>query len=147
MAAVESATQFQEVLEKAKSLSRGVSGLKEAGGFSMRDPAMERWKGTDGDSGGEPQTHEAASEVEYEELLVQFVRGVIVTLEEAQDGHVTQAVGGGVKMVGDQKVLSFVTNRTLMFYKMVSKPPLGYSDATDKLEEQHLGGPTAQWPK
>eukprot|EP00061_Rhincodon_typus_P008997 g32113.t1 len=42
-------------------------------------------------------------EAEYEVLLLQFVCGITVTLEEGQDGHVTQGLGGGVKMVGDQK--------------------------------------------
>eukprot|EP00061_Rhincodon_typus_P003678 g20694.t1 len=47
--------------------------------------------------------------------------GVIVTLEAAQDGHITQGVGGQVKMVHDQKVLSFVMYKEQMLDKMVSE--------------------------
>eukprot|EP00061_Rhincodon_typus_P010276 g34445.t1 len=46
-----------------------------------------------------------APKVEYEVLLLQFAGSVIVALEEAQDGHVTKGLGGGVKMVGNQMVL------------------------------------------
>eukprot|EP00061_Rhincodon_typus_P004119 g21795.t1 len=63
-----------------------------------------------------------------EVLLLQFVGGVIVALEEAQDGHVTQGVGGEVKMVGDQKVLSFVAYRAQMLYEMVSMSTFGFTD-------------------
>eukprot|EP00061_Rhincodon_typus_P014881 g42239.t1 len=80
-----------------------------------------------------------APEAEYEVLLLQFVGGVIVTPEEAQDRHVTQGVGGGVKMVRDQKVLSFVTNRVQMLYKMVFKPLLGFID----VEKATLGAADA----
>eukprot|EP00061_Rhincodon_typus_P005118 g24230.t1 len=72
-----------------------------------------------------------APKVEYEMLLLPFVGGVIVTVEEAQDEHVTQGVGGGVKMVGDWKVLSFVAYRVQMLYKAVSESPLGPSDVQE----------------
>eukprot|EP00061_Rhincodon_typus_P016665 g44996.t1 len=72
-----------------------------------------------------------APEAEYEVLLLQFADGVIVTLKEAQDGHVTQALGGGVKMVGDQKVLLFVMYRVQVLYKMVSEPPLSLADVEE----------------
>eukprot|EP00061_Rhincodon_typus_P018002 g46976.t1 len=72
-----------------------------------------------------------ALEVEYEVLLLQFAGGIIVTLEEAQDGHVTEGVGGGVKMVGDWKVLSFVTCRAHVLYKVVSEPPLDLTDVEE----------------
>eukprot|EP00061_Rhincodon_typus_P016471 g44707.t1 len=68
---------------------------------------------------------------EYEVLLLQFARGVIVTLEEAQDGHVAQEVGGGVEMVRDWKVLSFVLSRAQVLYKAVSEPPLGLTDVEE----------------
>eukprot|EP00061_Rhincodon_typus_P004045 g21620.t1 len=67
--------------------------------------------------------------------LLQFAGGVIVALEEAQDGHVTRGVGGGVKMVGDRKVLSFVMYRVHMLYKVVSEPLLGLTN----VEEATLG--------
>eukprot|EP00061_Rhincodon_typus_P013504 g39911.t1 len=63
-------------------------------------------------------------------LLLQFVSGIIVALEEAQDGDVTQGVGGGVKMVGDKKVLSFVVYRVQMLYKMVLKSTFGLTDGS-----------------
>eukprot|EP00061_Rhincodon_typus_P015733 g43581.t1 len=69
-----------------------------------------------------------APNAEYEVLLLQFPGGVIVTLEDAQDGHVTQGTGGGVKMVHDWKVLSFVANKAQLLYKAVSEPPLGLTD-------------------
>eukprot|EP00061_Rhincodon_typus_P003653 g20630.t1 len=52
-------------------------------------------------------------EVEYELLLLQFAGGFIVTLEEVQDGHFTQGVGGGVKMVRDRKVAEGAENDML----------------------------------
>eukprot|EP00061_Rhincodon_typus_P007792 g29832.t1 len=60
-----------------------------------------------------------------EVLLLQFAGGVIVILEEAQDGHATQGVGGGVKMVHDQKVLMFVAYKAQMLHEMVSESKLG----------------------
>eukprot|EP00061_Rhincodon_typus_P008803 g31741.t1 len=88
--------------------------------------------------------HEAP-EAEYEMLLQQFAGGIIVTLKEAQDGHVIQGMGGGVKMVGDQKVLSFVANRAQLLYKVVSEPLLGLTDvekATSGAEDAvgHIDG-------
>eukprot|EP00061_Rhincodon_typus_P007722 g29707.t1 len=59
------------------------------------------------------------------------IGGVIVTLEEDQDGHITQGVSGGVKMVRDWKVLSFVAHRAPMVYKMVSESPLGLTDVQE----------------
>eukprot|EP00061_Rhincodon_typus_P013247 g39505.t1 len=70
-------------------------------------------------------------EAEYEVLLLQFTSGVIVTLEEAQDGHVTQGVGGGVEVVRDWKMLTFVANRAQVLYKAVSKPLLGLPDVEE----------------
>eukprot|EP00061_Rhincodon_typus_P006166 g26511.t1 len=64
-------------------------------------------------------------------LLLLFPGGVIVTLEEAQDGHVTQGVGGEVKMVGNRKVLSFVVYRVQMLYKTVSEYMLGLTDVEE----------------
>eukprot|EP00061_Rhincodon_typus_P007282 g28832.t1 len=76
-----------------------------------------------------------APEVEYEVLLLQFAGGNIVTLEEAQDGHVAQGVGGAVKMFHDQKVLFFVRKQMQMLYKTGSEPLL---DLTN-VEEATLG--------
>eukprot|EP00061_Rhincodon_typus_P011718 g36952.t1 len=58
-------------------------------------------------------------------LLLQFPGGIVVTLEEAQVGHVTVGVGGEVEMVHNWKVLLFVVNRLQVLYKAVSEPPLG----------------------
>eukprot|EP00061_Rhincodon_typus_P013513 g39923.t1 len=74
-----------------------------------------------------------APKAEYEVLLLQFVDDVIVTLEEAQDGHVAQRVGGGVEEVRDWKVLSFVVNRVQVLCKVVSKPPLGLTDIEEAI--------------
>eukprot|EP00061_Rhincodon_typus_P002995 g19031.t1 len=71
----------------------------------------------------------------YEVLLLHFVGDVIVTLEEAQDGHVNQGVGAGVKMVRDRKVLSFVVYRAQILYNVVSESPLGLTN----VEEATLG--------
>eukprot|EP00061_Rhincodon_typus_P012648 g38518.t1 len=71
-----------------------------------------------------------APEAEDEVLLLQFVGGVVVTLEEAQVGHVTQGVKEGVKMVGDWKVL-FVACRTHMLYKTVSESTLGLTNVEE----------------
>eukprot|EP00061_Rhincodon_typus_P014932 g42323.t1 len=76
-----------------------------------------------------------APEVEYEVLLLQFAGGVIVTLEGTQDGHVTQGLGKGIKIVGDRKVLSFVVYKAQMLYKTVSESKLGLTD----VEEATLG--------
>eukprot|EP00061_Rhincodon_typus_P014254 g41167.t1 len=85
-------------------------------------------------------------------MLLQFAGGVIVTLEDAQDGHVTQGVGGGVKMVHDRKVLSFVANGALMLYKTVSESRLGLTDieeatsgAADTVD--HVGGCAGEQPQ
>eukprot|EP00061_Rhincodon_typus_P015918 g43864.t1 len=61
-----------------------------------------------------------APEVEYEVLLLQFAGGVTGTLEEAQDGLVTQGVRGGVKMVGNRKLVVFVAYRAQMLYETAS---------------------------
>eukprot|EP00061_Rhincodon_typus_P001260 g14216.t1 len=55
------------------------------------------------------------------------IGGIILTLEEAQDGHVTQ----GVEMVRDQKVLSFVLYRVQVLYKAVSETPLDLTDVEE----------------
>eukprot|EP00061_Rhincodon_typus_P009268 g32640.t1 len=70
----------------------------------------------------------SAPEVEYAVFVLQFAGGIIVTLEEAQDEHVTQGLGGGSKMVRDRNVLSFVTNRVQMLYETVSASTLGLTD-------------------
>eukprot|EP00061_Rhincodon_typus_P008452 g31059.t1 len=72
-----------------------------------------------------------APKVEYEVLLLQLADGVIVTQEEAQNGHVAQGVGRGVEVVRDWEVLSFVVNRAQMLYRMVSEPPLGLIDVEE----------------
>eukprot|EP00061_Rhincodon_typus_P014279 g41208.t1 len=56
---------------------------------------------------------------------------VVVTLEEAQDGHVIQGVGEGVEIVRDWKLLSFVTSRAQVLYKVVSESPLGLTDVEE----------------
>eukprot|EP00061_Rhincodon_typus_P002914 g18810.t1 len=66
-----------------------------------------------------------------EVLLLQFADGVIVTLEEAQDGHVTQGLGGGVQIVGNWKVVVFVAYRAQMLYKTVSEYMLGLTDVEE----------------
>eukprot|EP00061_Rhincodon_typus_P008061 g30329.t1 len=71
---------------------------------------------------------EKAPEVEYEVLLLQFMGGVIMALEEAQDGHVTHGVEGGIEIVRHQKALSFFGNRAQTVYKAVTEPPLGLTD-------------------
>eukprot|EP00061_Rhincodon_typus_P003736 g20854.t1 len=58
------------------------------------------------------------------------IGGIIVTLEEAQDGHATQGVSRGVKMVGDWKVL-FVAYRAQMLYEMFYEYVLGLTDAEE----------------
>eukprot|EP00061_Rhincodon_typus_P005492 g25059.t1 len=72
-------------------------------------------------------------------VFLRFPGDIIVTLEEAQDGHVTQGLGGGVEMVRNQKVFSFVANRVQVFYKAVSEPLLGLTD----IEEATLGAADA----
>eukprot|EP00061_Rhincodon_typus_P014570 g41658.t1 len=66
--------------------------------------------------------------VEYEVLLFQFPGRAIVTLEKAQNGHVTQGVGGGVEMVHDWKVLLFIMNRVQVPYKVFSEPQFGLAN-------------------
>eukprot|EP00061_Rhincodon_typus_P001500 g14970.t1 len=68
-------------------------------------------------------------------LLLQFAGGVIVTLEGAQDGHVTQGMGGGVEMVCNWKMLSLVVNRVQTLYKAVSEPLLGLTDVEEATSE------------
>eukprot|EP00061_Rhincodon_typus_P006852 g27913.t1 len=72
-----------------------------------------------------------APEADYEILLLQFAGGVIVTLEEAQDGHVTYGVGGGVKMVRDWKMLLFFMYREQMLDEKVSETTLGLTDVEE----------------
>eukprot|EP00061_Rhincodon_typus_P006982 g28192.t1 len=57
-------------------------------------------------------------------LFLQFTYGVVVTLEEAQDGHVTQGVRGAVKMVDKQKVLFIGVYRDQMLCKSVMESAL-----------------------
>eukprot|EP00061_Rhincodon_typus_P016975 g45461.t1 len=54
-----------------------------------------------------------------------------MTLKVAQDGHVAQGVGKGVEMVGDWKVLSLVMNREQVLYKVISEPPLSFTDVEE----------------
>eukprot|EP00061_Rhincodon_typus_P007446 g29153.t1 len=68
-----------------------------------------------------------APKAEYKVLLLQFPGSVIETLEEAQGGHVAM----GVEMVCNWKMLSFVMNRTQAFYKAVSKPLPGLTNAEE----------------
>eukprot|EP00061_Rhincodon_typus_P001902 g16087.t1 len=72
-----------------------------------------------------------APEAEYEVLFLQFACGIIVALEEAQDGHTIKAVRGGVKMVGDRKVLLFIVYRAQMLYETVPKSVLGLTDVEE----------------
>eukprot|EP00061_Rhincodon_typus_P002623 g18039.t1 len=65
--------------------------------------------------------------IEYEVLFLQFLGGVVVTLEEAQDGHIIQKAG----VVRGWKVLVFVANRAQVLYKVVSEPPLGLTDVVE----------------
>eukprot|EP00061_Rhincodon_typus_P002034 g16420.t1 len=51
------------------------------------------------------------SQADYEVLLFQPSGGIVVALEEAQDGHAVQGVGGEVEVVRDWEVQSFVMNR------------------------------------
>eukprot|EP00061_Rhincodon_typus_P000995 g13396.t1 len=44
------------------------------------------------------------SQAEYEVLFLQPSGGIVVVLEEAQDGHVVQALGGGVEVVRNWEV-------------------------------------------
>eukprot|EP00061_Rhincodon_typus_P001303 g14353.t1 len=58
-------------------------------------------------------------------------RCIIVTLQEAEDGHVVQGVGGGVEMVRDWEVQTFVANRAEVFRKAVPEPPFGFPDVEE----------------
>eukprot|EP00061_Rhincodon_typus_P015510 g43222.t1 len=77
----------------------------------------------------------AHSKVEYEVLFLQFACGVIVTLEEAQDGHVTKGVGGGVKIVGNRKVVLIKAYREQMLHDLATETTLGLTD----VEETTMG--------
>eukprot|EP00061_Rhincodon_typus_P004829 g23518.t1 len=79
------------------------------------------------------------------------IGGVIVILEEAQDGHVGQGVGGGVEVVRNWKVLSFVVNRVQVLCNAVSKPPLGLTDVAEATLEEadaidHISGCAGDTP-
>eukprot|EP00061_Rhincodon_typus_P018775 g48092.t1 len=76
-----------------------------------------------------------ATKAEYEVLLLQFMGGVIVTLEEAQDGHVTQGVGGGGKMVRDRKMLPIIEYKAQKLHKMVPQSALSLTDAEEATSE------------
>eukprot|EP00061_Rhincodon_typus_P000801 g12776.t1 len=73
--------------------------------------------------------------MEYEVLFLQFACGIIVTLEEAQDGYVTQGMGGGVKMVSNQKVLLIIVYGAQVLRKSVTEATCGLID----VEEATLG--------
>eukprot|EP00061_Rhincodon_typus_P013374 g39709.t1 len=68
--------------------------------------------------------------VEYEVLLFQFAGDIIVALGEAQDRCGIKGVGG-VKMVGDRKVLLFVTYRAQMLHETVPESALGLTDVEE----------------
>eukprot|EP00061_Rhincodon_typus_P002152 g16750.t1 len=78
-------------------------------------------------------------------LFLQFPGDVIVTLEEAQDGHVAQGMGGGVEVVRDWEVLSFVMTRAQVLYIAVSELLLGLTDVEEATSEaadavDHISG-------
>eukprot|EP00061_Rhincodon_typus_P013604 g40079.t1 len=77
------------------------------------------------------------SQAEYEVLLLQFVGGVIV-LEEAQNGHVSQGVGGGVKMVRDRKVL-IIVHRAQIFRELVTESAHVTGDGDGEAHEVKRG--------
>eukprot|EP00061_Rhincodon_typus_P012429 g38161.t1 len=88
-----------------------------------------------------------APEAEYELLLLQFAGGVIVTLEEAPDGHVIKGVGGEVKMVSNQTVLLIIVYEAQVFCESITETALGLTDieqatsgATDTVDQ--VGGCT-----
>eukprot|EP00061_Rhincodon_typus_P011354 g36302.t1 len=64
-------------------------------------------------------------------LFLQFVCGVIVTLEKAQDEYVTQGVGGGVKMVSNGKVLLIIAYRAQMLRELVTESVLDLTDVEE----------------
>eukprot|EP00061_Rhincodon_typus_P000829 g12895.t1 len=70
-----------------------------------------------------------SSLAEYEVLFLQPSDGIVVALEEAQDGHVVQGVRGGVEVARDGK--GVVTNRALVLHNVVSKPSLGFPDVEE----------------
>eukprot|EP00061_Rhincodon_typus_P006172 g26524.t1 len=42
--------------------------------------------------------------VKYQVLFLQFTFGLMLTVQEARDGHVAGGAGGGIKMDGNRKV-------------------------------------------
>eukprot|EP00061_Rhincodon_typus_P013866 g40501.t1 len=56
---------------------------------------------------------------------------VIVTLEEAQDGHVAKGVGGGIEMVGNWNLLLIIMYRAQMLRKSVTESALGLTDVEE----------------
>eukprot|EP00061_Rhincodon_typus_P017614 g46385.t1 len=80
-------------------------------------------------------------------LLLQFVCGIIVVLEEAQNGHVIKGVGGGVKMVDNRKVLLIIAYTVQMLHQTVPESAPGLTEfkeatsgATDIVDQ--VGGYT-----
>eukprot|EP00061_Rhincodon_typus_P005862 g25878.t1 len=78
-----------------------------------------------------------------------FTSGIIETLEEAQDGHVTQGVGGAIKMVGNRKMLLIIAYRVQKLCESVTESVLGFIDvqeatlgATDTVDQ--VGGLTGE---
>eukprot|EP00061_Rhincodon_typus_P011289 g36194.t1 len=69
--------------------------------------------------------------MEHEVLFLQFTCGIIVTLEETQDGHVIKGVGRGVEMVSNRKVLLIILNRVQTLCKSVSESLLGLTDVEE----------------
>eukprot|EP00061_Rhincodon_typus_P013806 g40405.t1 len=69
--------------------------------------------------------------MKYEVLFLQFTCCVIVTLEEAQDGHVTKGMGVGVTMVGNQMVVLIGECRAQMLRELVTEPALGLSNVEE----------------
>eukprot|EP00061_Rhincodon_typus_P016464 g44695.t1 len=64
-------------------------------------------------------------------LLLQFACGIIVTLEEAQDGHVIEGMGEGIKMVGNWKVLLILVYTAQTLCESVIESVLGLTDVDE----------------
>eukprot|EP00061_Rhincodon_typus_P012536 g38325.t1 len=61
----------------------------------------------------------SAPEAEYKVFFLQFTCGLIMTLEEAQDGHVAKGLGGIIEMSGNQKVMLIGAYRAQMLRESV----------------------------
>eukprot|EP00061_Rhincodon_typus_P017139 g45702.t1 len=87
--------------------------------------------------------------VEYGVLFLRNACGIIVALEEAQDGHVAKGVGGGIEMAGNRKMLLITEYRVQMLHELVTKSAFGLnnveeisSGATDTVDQ--AGGCTGE---